>query len=56
MQQRKQHEMRLSGVRKGTLARKQSLEAIAGHLVKGEHVSPIKHASTLLFVGSSATF
>ena len=47
VQHRKQHEMRRSGVRKGTLARRQSLDAVAGHLVKGEHVSPIKHASTL---------
>ena len=47
VQQRKQHEILLRGVRKGTLARKQSLEAFGGHLVKGEHVSPIKHASTL---------
>ena len=47
VQHRKQHEMRRSGVRKGTLARRQSLDAVAGHFVKGEHVSPIKHASTL---------
>ena len=47
VQQRKQHEILLRGVRKGTLARKQSLEAFEGHAAKGEHVSPIKHASTL---------
>ena len=55
VQQRKQHEILLRGVRKGTEARKQSLDAVAGHLVKGEHVSLTKHASTLLREGSSAT-
>jgi hypothetical protein len=54
-QQRKQHEMRRSGVRKGTEARKQSLEAVAGHLVKGEHVAPTKHASTLFLSGAGST-
>ena len=56
IQQRKQHEILLRGVRKGTLALKQSLDAVAGHAVKGEHVSLVRHASTLLRLGSSATF
>ena len=47
VQHLKQQEILLRGVRKGTLARKQSLEAFAGHCVKGEHVSLVKHASTL---------
>ena len=47
IQHRKQHEILLRGVRKGTLARRQSLDAFAGHAVKGEHVSLTKHASTL---------
>ena len=55
IQHRKQHEMRRSGVRKGTLARRQSLEAVAGHFVKGEHVSLVRHASIVIFVGSGST-
>ena len=55
VQHRKQHEMRRSGVRKGTLARRQSLDAVAGHLVKGEHVSLVRHASIVIFVGSGST-